>query len=58
MDVRGETMKCFKCGSLCRTNYILDYAEGREDKIQAVQKVCNECSWKSYPTKVPSPLTR
>jgi len=50
-------MKCFTCGSLCRTNYILDYAEGREDKILAVQKVCNECGWKSYPTKIPEKFT-
>ena len=48
----GIEMKCFVCGSLCQTHYIMD-----GDKITHVQKVCpmNKC-WKSYPTKIPEPI--
>lgn len=52
-------MKCFKCGALCITVY-LDAdnmpLESRDGKIVAVAKLCTECNWQSYPTKLPEKL--
>ena len=48
-------MKCFKCGALCITKY---HHRNKDvcDKIIAVNKVCKECGWESYPTMLPEKL--
>ena len=50
-------MKCFKCGSKCITEYIIEeQLHTCEPKIIAVQKCCTVCDWKSYPTKIPESI--
>ena len=50
-------MKCFECGSKCVTKYHF----GNKDKyglerVVAVNKVCHNCGWESFKTKLPEKI--
>lgn len=47
-----NNMKCFECGHKCVTLY-----HKLNGKIVAVSKVCEDCGWQSFPTRVPEPLS-
>lgn len=47
-------MKCFECGYLCNTIY---HQEPGQTRITAVSKLCANCGWESFRTKVPEPLS-
>lgn len=49
-------MKCFECGALCQTKYIYEAHRLGGAKIVAVCKVCPNCEWESYPTKLPEKI--
>jgi hypothetical protein len=54
-------MKCFECGSKCLTVYLIEsnrlvVSPNTLDKIIAVRKDCMNCTWHSYPTKVPESI--
>ena len=51
-------MKCFECGTMCITAYWNEnvLAIDSRTKVTHVSKLCPNCNWESYKTKLPQKL--